>query len=187
MRSSLSPLQRELLREFFRKEKRFFLTGGAALAGFCLGHRETADLDLFVTEPCLDDGELALREAAGAIGADVETVQTAPDFRRRLVRRAGESVVVDLVFDGSPQGEQTKQSFGEVRVDPPGEVLANELCALLSRAEVRDLVDVRPAAAGLDRARLSSRTGTAESSAGTVIPAEAGIQCALPGPRLSPG
>jgi hypothetical protein len=29
-----------------------------------------------------------------------------------------------------------------VRVDPPEEILANKLCALLSRAEVRDLVDV---------------------------------------------
>jgi hypothetical protein len=30
-----------------------------------------------------------------------------------------------------------------IRVDPPQEILANKLCALLSRSEIRDLVDVR--------------------------------------------
>jgi len=32
---------------------------------------------------------------------------------------------------------------GSIRVDPPEEILANKLCALLGRAEIRDLVDVR--------------------------------------------
>ena len=35
-----------------------------------------------------------------------------------------------------------REQFGSVRVDPPHEILANKLCALLSRAEPRDLVDV---------------------------------------------
>ncbi|HMB26872.1 MAG TPA: nucleotidyl transferase AbiEii/AbiGii toxin family protein [Blastocatellia bacterium] len=30
-----------------------------------------------------------------------------------------------------------------IRVDPPEEILANKLCTLLERAEIRDLVDVR--------------------------------------------
>jgi hypothetical protein len=70
--SKLSALQKDFLNAFFTREDRFFLTGGAALAGFHLGHRETDDLDLFTQE-----------------------------------------------------------------------ILANKLCALLSRSEVRDLVDVR--------------------------------------------
>lgn len=64
-RSTLDPLQQELLHAFFDEEERFFLTGGGALAGFHLGHRKTR------------------------------------------------------------------------------EILANKLCTLLSRAELRDLVDVR--------------------------------------------
>jgi predicted nucleotidyltransferase component of viral defense system len=82
----LDRLQRDVLSVFFGKERGFFLTGGAALVGFHLGHRETQDLDLFTTEA------------------------------RPLV-------------DG-------------IRVDPPDEIFANKLCALLSRAEIRDLVDV---------------------------------------------
>ena len=46
-RSRLTRFQVEVLEAFFRREGRFYLTGGGALAGFHLGHRETHDLDLF--------------------------------------------------------------------------------------------------------------------------------------------
>jgi len=45
--SRLTAFQLELLDAFFRKTQDFYLTSGAALAGFHLGHRETHDLDLF--------------------------------------------------------------------------------------------------------------------------------------------
>jgi hypothetical protein len=35
------------------------------------------------------------------------------------------------------------ERFGPIQIDPPEEILANKLCALLGRAEIRDLVDVR--------------------------------------------
>lgn len=140
--SRLTPLQRDLLEGFFQREPRFFLTGGAALAGYHIGHRETADLDLFTTADLLADGEATLQAAVKAIAGSIENIQTSPDFRRRLVRRGGESVVVDLVHERAPQGEQPKMKFGSVRVDPPEEILANKLCTLLSRGEIRDLVDV---------------------------------------------
>ena len=140
--SRLTPLQRDLLEAFFRHATNFFLTGGAALAGYYLGHRDTADLDLFTTADVLAEGEVALHAAASEVGALVESIHTAPDFRRRLVRRDTEGVVVDLVRDRVPQGPEPKKQFGAVRVDPPHEILANKLCALLSRAEPRDLVDV---------------------------------------------
>ena len=38
--------------------------------------------------------------------------------------------------------KQDKLSFGRVIVDSPEEILANKLCALLSRVETRDLFDV---------------------------------------------
>ncbi|MCW5969716.1 MAG: hypothetical protein KIT57_14505 [Blastocatellales bacterium] len=43
--SNLSTLQREFLEEFFRREDRFFLSGGAALVGFYLGHPGGASTD----------------------------------------------------------------------------------------------------------------------------------------------
>jgi len=138
----LGRLQREVLSSFFRRERRFFLTGGAALAGFHLGHRETNDLDLFVCEDLLEEGTRALADTARELSASVEAIRTAPDFRRYLLRRGPESVIVDLVREYVFQMVPEKPLMGGIRVDPPIEILANKLCALLSRAELRDLVDV---------------------------------------------
>ena len=51
VRDMLTPHQNDLVNAFFRHGKGFFLTGGAALAGFHLHGRETSDLDLFTAEP----------------------------------------------------------------------------------------------------------------------------------------
>jgi predicted nucleotidyltransferase component of viral defense system len=138
----LSPLQQRILSEFFRRQKGFFLTGGAALAGYHLGHRGTEDLDLFTRLDVLDEGDRSLRDVAREIGAEIEALHTAPDFRRRLLRRGNEAVVVDLVLDRTPRGREEPELHGDIAVDPPAEILANKLCTLLSRAELRDLVDV---------------------------------------------
>jgi Nucleotidyl transferase AbiEii toxin, Type IV TA system len=42
-----------------------------------------------------------------------------------------------------PQLIPDKPVVGGIRVDPPEEILANKLCTLLSRAEIRDIVDLR--------------------------------------------
>ena len=141
--SRLTPLQTDLLEAFFGQEDRFYLTGGAALAGFHLGHRETHDLDLFALDPIMDDGVRALRQAARDVGASWREVRTAPEFRRVLLSREDDSVIVDLVIEHAEQVRPEKPAHGSVRVDPAEEILANKLCALLGRAEIRDLVDVR--------------------------------------------
>ncbi len=142
-KAGLSNLQNDFLREFFGRENRFYLTGGAALVGFYLGHRETNDLDLFTLENEIENGFGTVRDAARALGASVEAIQTAPDFRRLLVKRGDEAVVVDLVREYVFQLELEKREINGIRIDSPEEILANKLCALLSRSEIRDLVDVR--------------------------------------------
>lgn len=98
--SQLSPLQAEILLSFFEREDRFFLSGGAALAGFHLNHRRTADLDLFADGAgLLEAGESALRAVAAHIGAIVKNVQTEPTIRRRLLERGDDRVMVDLVMN----------------------------------------------------------------------------------------
>jgi hypothetical protein len=149
--SRLGQFQREVLEAFFRKEQRFFLSGGAALAGFHLGHRETDDLDLFVTEDVLEEGLGTLGTVVRALGAVSEEILTTPDFRRRLLRRRDESVIVDLVRERVAQVFPDKPVIAGIRVDPAEEIMANKLCTLLGRAEVRDLVDLRALeGAGLD-------------------------------------
>jgi hypothetical protein len=166
----LDSFQRGVLNAFFRRESRFFLTGGAALAGFHLGHRETKHLDLFTTGDFLEDGVTALREAANELAASIEAIRTAPDFRRFLLRRGTESVIVDLVRDTAPQLFPEKPVMGTVRIDPVEEILANKLCALLARGEIRDLVDVR----ALERAglRVEDLVGPAARKDGGLTPGQ---------------
>lgn len=142
-KAALSNLQNEFLREFFGRENRFYLTGGAALVGFYLGHRETFDLDLFTLEDEIENGFVVVKEVAKQLTGTVEAIQTAPDFRRLLVKRGDEAVVVDLVREYVFQLEVEKREINGIRIDSPEEILANKLCALLSRSEIRDLVDVR--------------------------------------------
>jgi hypothetical protein len=142
--SRLSPLQRDLLDAFFAQTDRFFLTGGAALAAFYLGHRQTKDLDLFATpEVDMEEGVRALRLAASNIGASLQVLQESPDFRRFSVERAGELTLVDLVIDRAPQLIASKPSVGRIRIDSLREIAANKLCAIISRNAPRDLVDLK--------------------------------------------
>ena len=143
-RSKPTPLQADLLVAFFALEQRFFLTGGAALAGFYLGHRSTEDLDLF-GGPGLDLGEAVrqLEAAARQCGATLAALRTSPDFRRLLASRGDERCVVDLVVDRAPMVDTDKALFGAVRVDTLREIAANKICALLGRSEPKDLVDLQ--------------------------------------------
>jgi aryl-alcohol dehydrogenase-like predicted oxidoreductase len=141
--NALNNLQKDFLREFFRRENRFFLSGGAALVGFYFGHRQTHDLDLFTLENEIENGFRLVGEVAKELNASVESIQTSPDFRRLLVRRETETIVIDLVREYVFQISPEKPVINGIRVDTPEEILANKLCALLSRSEIRDLVDAR--------------------------------------------
>ncbi len=168
--SRLSRLQERVLLGFFRKSRSFFLTGGAALAAYHLGHRTTDDLDLFTSSADLDEGVSALQSVAEEMGASIQALRTSPDFRRFLIAAGAESVVVDLVRDRAPQIHVEKLDRDGVLVDPPSEILANKLCTLLSRGEVRDLVDVL----FLERAglRVEDAIGPASSKDGGLTPAQ---------------
>jgi hypothetical protein len=153
--SRLTALQEDLLAAFFARDARTFLTGGAALAGFHLGHRATDDLDLFAFPgEDLDDVERAFAASAQSCGGNVRVMQTYPDFRRLMVRRGPELCKVDLVLDRAPPIERQKVVVSEVRLDSMREIAANKISALVARSEIRDLVDLRALlAAGIDLER----------------------------------
>ena len=149
--TGLDSFQQEILTAFFERQRGFFLTGGAALVGFYLQHRTTLDLDLFTSEDLMDEGEQTLVEIARARDIELERLRTSTDFRRFLLTRDTDSLVVDLARDLSPQIDKEKVEIHGIRVDSTREIMANKLCTLLSRAELRDLVDVR----ALEREGLS--------------------------------
>jgi hypothetical protein len=73
-------LQQDFLWAFFRRETRFFLTGGTALVGFHLGHRETNDIALFTLEDALTEGISAVAEVARELGGNGRSDSDIPGF-----------------------------------------------------------------------------------------------------------
>ena len=141
--SACTPIKRDFLRAWFGEEQRFFLTGGSALGLFYLHHRRSYDLDLFSSE-AVEGKEVqnAVQRVAAKIGAQCESLRTAPDYHRfRLVREA-EKEIIDVVVDRAPQVDPDKADFAGIRVDTLREMTANKLTTLLSRAELKDIVDL---------------------------------------------
>ncbi len=139
---TLTKLQWMVLEAFFEREGAFFLTGGAALVGFHLGHRTTKDLDLFTHDvEAFERGVPTLRDVARALGLNAEIRQDAPGFKRVVLSSADDALVVDLVFDETrPARDRVRRHA--VTLDSMEEILANKLTTLVSRSEERDLVDV---------------------------------------------
>lgn len=139
----LSAFQDEVLRAFFQRERGFFLTGGGALCGFHLGHRETGDLDLFTVDAAaFERGRHVARAVADECNASLEVLQDAPGFRRITLSRAEDALVVDFVHERVKQVCAEKPEIDDIVIDPPEEILANKLTAIVGRCEERDLVDV---------------------------------------------
>jgi hypothetical protein len=127
--NKLSAIQERVLVALSALRPRWTLTGGGALVGFYTKHRETQDLDLFFHH----EREL------GSVVVDAT-------FAQLDVRSGAESVVIDLVADPIPITEPAQPfvvGSATIMVETPHQLLVNKLCALLSRSELRDLVDVR--------------------------------------------
>jgi hypothetical protein len=138
-----TPLKRDFLKSFFLREKRFFLTGGSALGLFYLQHRFSYDLDLF-SSAHVDWLELdgVMRVCAREIGADLGLLRDAPTFRRYRLARAGQNEIVDIVVDVSPQIDPEKPWIDDVQVDTIHEIMLNKITTLISRCELKDIVDL---------------------------------------------
>jgi hypothetical protein len=122
------------------------LSGGGALVGLYLKHRETKDLDLFWHgKSALEDLPREARDRLRASGLEVSDLQTAVSFHQLRVSLGDQSSIVDLVADPSEVLESPRvfDIGAPIQVDTPHEILVNKLCALLGRAELRDLIDVR--------------------------------------------
>jgi hypothetical protein len=143
----LTPLQRRILRLLAELTPRWTLTGGGALAGVHLGHRETRDLDLFWRNRA-ELGELATEALSvlRADGLDARVLRTAPAFGELRVSDATDACIVDLVaepFAAIAPPEQALIEGTAISVDSKHELLASKLATLLERSEIRDLVDVK--------------------------------------------
>ncbi len=139
----LSALQWEFLSFFFQGAPPFFLTGGTALSAFYLQHRYSQDLDLFTLDSdAFDRVPLYVADTATRLTASVASLQTAPQFRRYQLSRKGESVIMDFVREVVPQVSEEKNRFEGIVVDTLDDITANKICTLISRAEIKDYIDL---------------------------------------------
>jgi hypothetical protein len=143
----LTPLQWRILDVLADVQPGWTLTGGGALAGVHLKHRVTKDLDLFWHgQDQLGDLPRTVRDRLSAAGLETTVLQTASAFFQLRVTDGIGVCIVDLVADPVPPIEAPLRialHSGSIAVDSPQEILVNKLCALLGRAELRDLVDVQ--------------------------------------------
>ena len=142
MESRLGALQRRILSILAGFDPPWRLTGGAALAGYHLGHRTTRDLDLFFARSALDSIPTEIESTLRAAGLAVRVEREAPGYRRYVVEDGAERTIVDLVAEPVPPVLPAVEAAPGVRVDSAQEILANKLTALLGRSALRDLVDV---------------------------------------------
>lgn len=165
MRPGLAPIQLEVLRVLASLRPRWTLTGGGALAGIYLHHRHTRDLDLF-WQGHEELGRLPgeVEATLRAAGFEVNRIETAAAFVRLDVRRGEQATVLDLVADAVAVITTPREwdlGGASIQVDDPHEILVNKLNTLLSRTELRDLVDVEALLAtggDLERALVDAST-----------------------------
>jgi hypothetical protein len=143
---SLDALQLRVLELIADVQPRFVLSGGAALAGVHLAHRSTRDLDLFWRNRAeLGDLPHLVEQKLTSGGLSVTRIQVATSFVRLRVTDGHFAVVVDLIAEPTESIDAAmphRIGRAEILVDSPRAILAEKLCALLERSELRDLIDV---------------------------------------------
>jgi len=139
----LTALQWDFLSFFFQGDPPFFLTGGTALSAFYLQHRYSEDLDLFTLDSdAFDRVPLYVADTGARLKASITSLQTAPQFHRYRIFRNQESVIVDFVKEVVPQIFTVKNRFDGIVVDTLNDITANKVCTVVSRAEIKDYIDL---------------------------------------------
>jgi hypothetical protein len=142
----MEPLHRRIAEVALRAAEPygFCLAGGYAVQEHGLVQRRSEDVDLFTTAAAQADFGTAVDKVAAALAGDglvVEVTRRADTFARLTVAdpAAGSGANLDLGVDWRAH-PPARLAIGPVlHMD---DAVANKICALYSRAEVRDYVDV---------------------------------------------
>jgi Nucleotidyl transferase AbiEii toxin, Type IV TA system len=120
----------------------FALAGGYAVQAHGFLNRMSSDVDLFAEASAEFDFAEAVQVVIAAYqreGLEVKTELRGASFARLDVRSATERSKVELGLDWR-QKEPIRLAIGPVL--HPDDAVANKVCALFGRAEVRDYVDL---------------------------------------------
>lgn len=140
----LTNLQQTVLDCFFQNPlgKKYFLTGGTALAGFYLHHRKSIDLDLFTFEDIeIAPVEQLLEDIAKKTNTTLDhRVNTAGFHVFFLLGKAAE-LKIDFVKEQRVHFGRFKK-IGNVIVDSIENIGSNKITAILGRTESKDFIDM---------------------------------------------
>ena len=142
---TLTPIQRFIFDEFSKEKrlaKQFYFTGGTALSGAYLKHRESEDLDFFSETDF--DKEI--------VDSFVQKIAKTRDFQIRLTQKErtrtyelveSNKVKIKIDFAFYPYKRLKKSLIiSGVKVDSLFDIATNKLQTITSRTEVKDFVDL---------------------------------------------
>ena len=143
----LSKLQKEILNIFgeVSDSENFYLTGGTALAAFCLFHRKSNDLDFFTDkEELIIPFSYNLENVLKKRHTGVKRQRTFHSFVELFTEKDNETTVIHLALDTPFRLENTKEvpEYPKLRIDSFVDIAANKLLALFGRATLRDFFDI---------------------------------------------
>lgn len=145
--NELAPLQETFLQRFFATEtgRRFFLTGGTALATFHFHHRISEDLDLFTYDDlALSQVDVLMPHLAQEVDCRIGRTRRAEYFRQFLLEPEVEDtppLKIDLVREFGPRYGELQIVQGII-VDAIENIGANKITAIFGRTEAKDFVDL---------------------------------------------
>lgn len=143
----LTPKQLDFL-ELVQKEpeitKRFYLTGGTALAEFYLKHRKSEDVDLFTQEREVDPKLIEAflkKNSPGLSVVHIKRSQFLGLFSYTLVYKDKDQLKVDFNYYPFPRIEKGIK-HKNLEIDSLYDIAANKLHTLFMKPRERDYVDL---------------------------------------------
>lgn len=141
---TFTPLQQQIFDEFSKTKlsKQFYFTGGTALSGIYLHHRESEDLDFF-SEKDFDNDLIIefIKYISAVLKLDYRVTLRERVRIFEFLKKDKFIIKVDFGFYPHPRLKKGKRVSG-VNVDSLVDIGANKVTTILQRTEVKDFVDL---------------------------------------------
>lgn len=122
--------------------KKFYLSGGTALAGFYIPYRFSEDLDFFSEEEAqVDEITAFLQSIKSDLGFESFDFNTS--FNRNLffLKLPSETLKLEFTYYPFPQLDNSKKEFG-IKVDSIEDIAVNKLFTIYQTPRSRDFIDL---------------------------------------------
>ena len=145
IKSILSPKQQGLLTLLSLNKticKKFYLTGGTALAEFYLSHRLSEDLDFFSEEE-FDPQSISIILKSMQKKGDIKTFDYEQSFNRNIyfLKTPKETIKTEFTYFPFTRIEK-KQKFGNLSVDSLLDIAVNKIFTIYQKPRSRDFIDL---------------------------------------------